>query len=601
MSGLEIVGVVLGAIPIITLAVEQYRIGVQTAKRLKRYERELVSLSRQLELQRATLTNSCERLLEGILPPDDIENLVANPAAAAWKSEDIRSRVHFRLDSNATVFLYTVQDMKETVNGVWRKLDLGPNGEVKSNDKHSILQRLKRASLVLKRSEYKELLDSIDRCNGKLSELLNHKLDVARVEVKYTAAQARFMALLRDVSRSVYSALRSSISCRCPGSHRANLELSKPKLIVEDENDKVIEQFHFRVVLSAGRGRPTEEWHDVIMRTADSPAQHTTPPDTLFNVAQPKPRKSVRFAGTQKWTASCSEPTLADLITGMRITPAGTDTVKPLSSTRTNPTGNVPEIVDLCRTLSKSGKLPASQCFGYVSDTSGSLRKFGIHPPEDIVDSNVGSVFSLQDVLGPRKRDFPRLWYSEKIRLAAILASSILQLYDTPWLSGPLRSSDVLFFRRGDVCAYERPYVAKRLPEPTITPSNTPLDGVGQLRPCVQSPTLLYLGILLLEIMMEDTFEHLRAAGDGAAVDRAAQATIPQMELDFESARRLSQQMPAFANQNYIGAVTCCVECRIMSRGDLSDDSFRKEVYARVVAPLEKDVQWDQNPPLALL
>src|SRR4051794_4057127 len=72
MSGFEVAGVVLGSLPLVISALEHYRDGLRSIQRWRKYERELQSLVRNLETERAKLQNVCEKLLVGLVPPSRI-------------------------------------------------------------------------------------------------------------------------------------------------------------------------------------------------------------------------------------------------------------------------------------------------------------------------------------------------------------------------------------------------------------------------------------------------------------------------------------------------------------------------------------------------
>lgn len=111
MSGFEVVGVVLGTLPLAISALEHYRDGLRVIQRWRRYERELQSLIRNLETERAKLQNVCEMLLTGLVSHSRIEAMVDDPLGSLWLEEGILKKVRVRLWRSWDVFEKNLQDM----------------------------------------------------------------------------------------------------------------------------------------------------------------------------------------------------------------------------------------------------------------------------------------------------------------------------------------------------------------------------------------------------------------------------------------------------------------------------------------------------------
>jgi hypothetical protein len=80
MSGFEIVGVVLGGIPLIISALEHY----QSLQIWRRSARELKSLVVQLTAQHSILKNTCSMLLEDIVDAHKIGHMTTDPFGSLW-------------------------------------------------------------------------------------------------------------------------------------------------------------------------------------------------------------------------------------------------------------------------------------------------------------------------------------------------------------------------------------------------------------------------------------------------------------------------------------------------------------------------------------
>ncbi|CAJ2510792.1 Uu.00g064170.m01.CDS01 [Anthostomella pinea] len=437
MSGFEVVGVVLGALPLIVTALEHYSEGINTIMKLRRYKSEVDGIGRQLRQQQAIFINCCERLLDGVVTAEQAETLIRRPGEGSWSSKETKRLIKVRLGSDLEDFLSTIEDTRKKLITIQRKLDLGPNGE----------------------------------------------------------------------------------------------------LVAEDDDEQLASQFNFRVALSsersdAGLGPTTTGWKEMILRVYEQETYLTEPEQPSRRPTLAKPRKSVRFSIVAK---SQDQPhmvahteDLSSASFGLRgaVASVALDNAiaMGLPSLISRFSSGLPQVVDICRTLADAQSQPTVECYGYLTDTLVQSRRF-----------------------------------------------------------------DVLFVRQNDRTVYDRPYLAKRLPEDTVNTS-TQVTAAGHT-PTVQNPTVFYLGILLIELLLGDTLDNIRTANNWK-VD----PNVPELERDFDTAQKLLPRVMEKGEANYHTAVKRCVNCMFESEnaGDLEDAAFRQEVYEKVVGPLEEGLQLTQ-------
>jgi hypothetical protein len=131
MSGLEVAGIVLGALPLVISALEHYANGVQTAKRYLRYKSELKTLILQIDTERCIFTNTLEQLLGGIVRIEHMSGFLSNPGGEAWKNAEVESKLSNRLSSVYKIYLGNVQGMERSLQSIMGKLALGSDGKVR--------------------------------------------------------------------------------------------------------------------------------------------------------------------------------------------------------------------------------------------------------------------------------------------------------------------------------------------------------------------------------------------------------------------------------------------------------------------------------------
>lgn len=125
MSGFEVAGAVLGAIPLVISALEHYKNGVRTIQRWRRYDKELQCLIRNIETERVKLQNVCEKLLDGLVPPSQIDAMVENPGGDLWMNEEIQKKIRARLWRSWAVFEETLKDIQVAIMDISERVGSG--------------------------------------------------------------------------------------------------------------------------------------------------------------------------------------------------------------------------------------------------------------------------------------------------------------------------------------------------------------------------------------------------------------------------------------------------------------------------------------------
>ncbi|KAF5262034.1 hypothetical protein FOXYS1_7250, partial [Fusarium oxysporum] len=129
MSGFEVAGIVLGSIPIVVSALQCYMNGLGTLQNFRSYKRILKSLILTLKTEHVNLQNIYQKLLTGIAPQTRIEEMIRDPFGDLWREEEIFNKLRLRLWSSLQVFDDRVQDMREAIEEMMEKLNVGTDGK----------------------------------------------------------------------------------------------------------------------------------------------------------------------------------------------------------------------------------------------------------------------------------------------------------------------------------------------------------------------------------------------------------------------------------------------------------------------------------------
>lgn len=446
---------------------------------------------------------------------------------------------------------------------------------------------LDRARYMIKRSQYNEFLEIIEDGNATLERLLNANIDPAVESNRRIRSGGRFLTIARNISRNVYIALSSSISCNCSVSHGVNLELLHPpsRPSPRDDDDLIASKMLFRLSLAYDPDlRDVKDttwlWDEVELRVRRIEPQH--PPGNMVAIpkASGKPRKTVQFSMKTATDAGRQSPQLSTTLLPAEMASLTVQT----SLGILNKTEQAPELSDLCQTIQRCQHQKDVQCYGYVSSPSAAeYHKFGVYPVRTEQDYSNWSTISLKNVLD-NKASVPLLRFRDKQKLAAIIASNVLQHPGSSWLPDMVTSDDILFINRQGKELYEQAFVAKRLPETeAVEPPCNPMNSTD----CIQNRMLFGLGIVLLEIALGRTLDSLRGPSE-----QSLRRSSRNLLQDYKIAEEHLDMVKRSGGEDYGRAVQRCIRCEFLSRNhSLDDDEFRQEVYGTVVAPLEENVR----------
>lgn len=252
MSGIEVAGLVLGALPLIVTALDIYKGTVSKVSKWRRYEREVDRLIRCLRLEDARLQSICEKLLGGSVSGTDIAAMIKDPGGPLWKDNGLHQKLEpsWRLWYSGEDLMGTIEDIKSAVDEIKDKLKL-VDGKVSLHhficraslltkylwqiqwSESRIQREFKRASFTLDSANYKELLDRITNGITQIDSVLN--ANIALEAPRRSRSQYWYYKALRNISSSLYQAFRSVFVCKCLDSHVSIVLLEQFRIQVTDE------------------------------------------------------------------------------------------------------------------------------------------------------------------------------------------------------------------------------------------------------------------------------------------------------------------------------------------------------------------------------
>ncbi|KAI1662741.1 hypothetical protein F4813DRAFT_9406 [Daldinia decipiens] len=576
MSGLEIAGLVLGALPLAIKAVQSYK---SILSSMWHVQYGLICLQRDLETECIRFQNTCETLLVGIAPLAMIDRMTNNPFGDEWKRYS--DELSIRLWTSKGTFETHVAEMLAATKELKEKLCIPSNDATNPTDSHSILQELKKGtSFTLNRKDYENILSRIKTGNSALEGLIapNNDLESNRRH----RSQARVTRLLRGLSLSIYNAILSALTCTCANEHSVSLELEHRRVVLVpgDIEEQVAKKFNFNIVLKSANGvgadgrncvahviqDTRESWSSLAVRLVDNESDERPSSPTKISNPSQNTRRRIRLIPWMRPKSSKSNIAISSA-TKTRI-----KNIQKLPILPTTPS-SPKRVINLCKAIQISNKQAVS-CFGYVLHSE---RKFELYPSSS---PSFQRKVTLRQIVDISKKGLPPFEYPDKIKAALALSISILHLYDTPWLENMVTLDDIVFFY-DDCIEYShhdspyRPHIMK-----SYGSGNFPLTTQKVKSPNSRKPMNLIifsLGVLLTQLIIGKAIKGL---------DVEDNMDVKSVSPKRKIGSRLTNGILENGGTRYLAVVNWCFE-NVHNEADLRNDNFCQEFFEAVVTQLE--------------
>ena len=200
---------------------------------------------------------------------------------------------------------------------------------------------------------------------------------------------------------------------------------------------------------------------------------------------------------------------------------------------------------------------------------------------ESVVSENSPDLVTLDQIL--RGQGLPMPKRRQRFALAFVLASSFLQLLESPWLPTSWKKSDIVFFQSDDAPSGKFLLDQPHLNRNRHHPREGHLRGIAteNERRKRLADALDLLGIVLLELCFGQLLE-----------DQSYRSKYPHLQgmdedikavLDVAAAKEWHGEIEEEAGYDYAQAVGWCFGGILQT----SPDQWRKEMLTKVVRPLE--------------
>lgn len=405
-------------------------------------------------------------------------------------------------------------------------------------------------------------------------------------------SQNKTIKILRQLSRSVFNALKGASVCNCVNSHHVCLELVVRKELItpKDSDIDAEKRFSFHIVLGSygtslnqislekmrksGLLEHIIRWESLCVRLADiqnrepNVTSQPYPTATSFDLVRPPKAKRV------KWFHRDDKEMSVDSTIGPLVVTSSGVALSQISALQ------APKLTaNLCHAVFRRQKDSYVDCYGYIADSE---RLLGLHQMEN--QPGFRSAVTLRQVLEWEEQGTLQFRFDERINIALTIALSVLHLYSTPWIAKVMTLDDILFLWQdgqdepvpSNASSRFQPFVSKHLLESANVGPPTML---GTKRPI--NTTVLSLGALLVQLIFGEIISDIEMNEEGG---------INSILSKHKAAASRRDRIREVGGENYEGAVMWCFESAFKIAG-LENEDFCQKFYAAVVAPLEKDAE----------
>ncbi|KAL4911447.1 hypothetical protein BDW74DRAFT_142924 [Aspergillus multicolor] len=469
MSGIEVAGLLLGALPILFAAVDSSKNTIDRGKLLFRTRSYVKKLADALLLQQQILAETTRSLLLAS-ECSDVHLLEVDPAGYLSQKSIQEDLSDYLGPANARALNTTLNTSKEAVQKIASFLSGLVPGANGCTDLHQIIMSnqdmdsrrpdlISRVKLVFGATELKATIREIDETTNALTRLLNvvisNRRAVGDISSRKATKLAKVFRRVRGSANDLYHAIHRGLGASCHITHEAKLML-EDRIGLPAPARGGCQEITFQLIFAAdaGQGRIC---HEAVVR--------------------------VLAADSQEHESFFAGPSQAPRVT--LVVPEAT------------PGPAITLVDDLCAAINAAGCMEPHVTFVLSSSAQFGTIAAGRKTVTPYLSSEAVSLSTLLLCNQQANLLTSALPLKHRMLLALKLASNLLQLLQTHWLPSTWSKDVVFFLRPQQQVDCTRPFIS-------LTLDREPIRTVAQVEPKL---ALLDLGILLLEIWHNRSLE----------------------------------------------------------------------------------------------
>ena len=603
ITGVETAGLVLAIFPLLVSALEHYQEGFEKLNDWWKFRTEFLGFIHSVGRQAILFDENLEELLSPIITSDaEMDALLRDPTGPSWRRAELEEKLKARLPKSYESYTTTITDMRETMDALQKKLGI-QNGKLIWTEGASRITwkyELRRIKHVLSKKKREKLIGDLTANNEELQKLFSSSERLAPLR-KRRRTPGTFKRI-REQACGLYSVLATGWRCQCKDTtppHQANLLLEK-RIDIPNQHHKAKvtepsdEQLSVLFFLKTESRRLPLSWQETEIKLIENEEGH---PLSMSSVNLKASTSEMLTDVTNIFEASGSDD-LLHLKKSSKKVAFPQITVQNTNEMEGSAIPGLIEIADLCEAVRNAHLERCKRPLGFLRDTQD--RRHVFCPPiqptrfsEDAETVTLANLLSMSvsgnglDQTGTVSMTLSRL---ERYSIAVTLASSLLQLYSSPWIEETWSKNDIYFLVAAEgsprPILVDKPYITRKFtshsPQSSVTSTN---EQTGRN---TSTKSMRALGIMLLELCFGEAIEGQPIRSKYLGPDGQ-----PNDMTDFCTAQHwLQRDALGEAGPEYAEAIRRCLFCAFGPKStDLADDELRAAIYSEVVEPLEAAVK----------
>ncbi|KAI0895314.1 hypothetical protein F4806DRAFT_503245 [Annulohypoxylon nitens] len=573
MSGLEIVGIVLGTIPIAIQALKECK---KFSKRFYTIRAEFTKCDQTLKCHQTFFEDTMRKLLQPLIKDEDrMKLLLSDPGGNRWADKEIARFLQEALgERRYEDFINCVQQLSGVMIKLAQLLELSPipkdhskQPDLPSFESRSDVPRRisKRLRFILHETTRNNLFRELDMLDRRLRQITSDKTLPMQSPIDSQPYSTTLCSIWKHAS-ALFKALSTSWACCCQGRHLAEL------LLQHRDTDK--NEFN---MLFAKHLASCWQIQRALITADDDPHSTKLPINSYgdITVATHRPPDHRTRAPLRSALKKVKAINIQEKSTGKEPSVSCTSipTHSPMSKER---------IISLCGSLNEDD----NACYGYVAEED---YKYYVCRLSRRQAERFDSV-TLDQII-KQHQGLKKVSRLKRYKLSFTLASAFLQLLDTAWLPNKWKKSDIVFFKDEEnhsCLRLDQPYLKREFITSAGSNDGQQDQIAGTTTIYSASPgtprSLELFGIVLLELCFGEPLEKQeirKELPDG-------NDELLKYIYDVSAARQWNEEVLEEAGMDFEEAIKWCLQ----EYRYVSSERWRQEMMHHVVQPLGRCAEW---------
>ncbi|KAK3937486.1 hypothetical protein QBC46DRAFT_460845 [Diplogelasinospora grovesii] len=217
MSGIEVVGLILGALPLVISAIEHYESNLDRAVAFFKWKDELEKAMRELNLLLDVASNS------------ELEEMMSDAQSPLWKSGELADALQHKLGVAYKLYMHIVKEMETHLKTLASHLDIDRQDvrlQGTANELEAII--ITARTFTMKRKDVRRLLAELKECNDRLEQFIEKAQKFEQPSAQATTSKPHLSTPLQKISEyatSLHHVLLQAWCCTSHSRHHAHLLL----------------------------------------------------------------------------------------------------------------------------------------------------------------------------------------------------------------------------------------------------------------------------------------------------------------------------------------------------------------------------------------